>query len=54
LNPRNADAHHLMGKLLALRGRLAESVASVEAAATLSPDDPAIREDLERVRRLQR
>jgi protein O-mannosyl-transferase len=54
LNPRNADARHLMGKLLALRGRLAESVASFEVAATLSPNDPAIREDLERVRRLRR
>jgi hypothetical protein len=26
LNPANADAYHLMGKLLALQGRIGESI----------------------------
>ena len=38
-----------MGKLLALQGRLKESIVSFETAVKLRPDDPVIREDLERV-----
>ena len=39
------------GKLLALQGRLHESVASLETAVKLRPEDAVIREDLARVRR---
>ena len=49
-SPLNADAHHLLGKLLALQGRMAEAIVSLETAVKLSPDDPVIREDLERIR----
>jgi len=52
LNPANADAHHLMGKLLALQGRFDESIVSLETAVKLRPNDPVIRDDLERVRRV--
>ena len=53
LNPASADAYHLKGKLLALQGRLDESIASLETAVQLRPEDPVIREDLARVRRLR-
>ena len=53
VNPTNADAHHLMGKLLALQGRLKESIVSFETAVKLRPDDVVIREDLARVQRLR-
>jgi len=53
LNPTNADAHHLIGKLLALQGRLTESIVSFETAVKLRPDDAVIREDLARVQRLR-
>ena len=51
MNPTNADAHHLVGKLLALQGRLKDSVASLETALKLSPNDTSIRDDLARVQR---
>jgi Flp pilus assembly protein TadD len=54
LNPANADAHQLKGKLLALQGRMDEARASMEIAAKLSPNDPLIREDLARVQRAAR
>jgi Flp pilus assembly protein TadD len=50
LNPASADAHHLKGKLLALQGRLDESIASLETAVQLRPEDSVIRDDLARVR----
>ena len=53
LNPASADAYHLKGKLLALKGRLDESIASLETAVRLRPDDPVIRDDLARVRRVR-
>ena len=51
LNTANADAYHLIGKLLALQGRFTDSVASFETALRLRPDDAVIREDLARVQR---
>ena len=53
LNQGSADAHHLLGKLLALHGRLDESIASLETAVKLRPEDPVIRDDLARVRRVR-
>jgi tetratricopeptide (TPR) repeat protein len=51
VNPTNADAHHLMGKLLALQGRFNESIASLDTAVKLRPDDIVIRDDLARVQK---
>ena len=52
-DPTNADAYHLKGKLLALQGRVPESIVNFEAAVKLRPEDPVIREDLARVQRLR-
>src|SRR5688572_22539667 len=51
VNPTNADAHHLIGKLFALQGRFNESIASLETAMKLRPDDVVIRDDLARVQK---
>ena len=53
-NPDNADAYHLVGKLMALSGRMDEALASLETAARLHPSDELIREDLARLRSLRR
>jgi hypothetical protein len=39
--------------LVGLHGRLDESIASLETAVKLRPEDAVIREDLARVRRLR-
>jgi tetratricopeptide (TPR) repeat protein len=49
VDPANADAHHLIGKLLALQGKLQQGQASLETALQLRPDDGTIREDLQRI-----
>ena len=49
-NPDNADAYHLVGKLMALSGRTDEALANLETAARLRPFDDLIREDLARLR----
>ena len=49
-NPDNADAYHLVGKLMALSGRMDEALANLETAARLRPSDDLIREDLSRLR----
>jgi Flp pilus assembly protein TadD len=54
LDPANADAHHLVGKLLALQGRTKDAIEHLEAAVKLRPDDPTLREDLGRVQRVTR
>jgi tetratricopeptide (TPR) repeat protein len=54
LDAANADAHHLMGKLLALEGRMPEAVAHLETAVKLRPRDEVIQQDLARVRQFAR
>ena len=53
-SPSNADAYHLLGKLLALQGNLADGLDHLETAARLKPDDAVIREDLEGLRKIVR
>jgi tetratricopeptide (TPR) repeat protein len=48
-HPTDADSYNLMGRALAMQGKLDEAVKPLEQAQRLRPDDPAIREDLERV-----
>ena len=50
LNSNNADAHNLLGKLLAMRGQFKDALMHLEIAVKLKPDDPALRDDLARVR----
>ena len=50
LDRANADTYNLVGRLLATQGNLKEALDNLEAAVKLRPDDPALREDLERVR----
>jgi tetratricopeptide (TPR) repeat protein len=49
VNPQNGDAYNLIGKALAMQGQFKDAVAHLEAAVKLKPDDPAMRDDLQRV-----
>jgi protein O-mannosyl-transferase len=49
VSPRNADAYNLIGKALAMQRQFKEAVAHLEAAVKLKPDDPALREVMQRV-----
>lgn len=53
LGPTDPDAHHLVGKLLALQGRMSDALVHLETAAKLRPQDDVLRQDLARVRQAQ-
>ncbi len=48
-DPTHADSYDLIGRALAIQGKLEEAVESLRQAVRLKPDDPGIRDDLARV-----
>lgn len=47
-SPENADAHHLIGALLSLRGKNNDAIKHIEKALALAPDNIEIRHNLAR------
>jgi tetratricopeptide (TPR) repeat protein len=54
IDPGYVDARHDLGVALAMQGRYSEALSQLSAARALSPDDPGIAADYERVRQLLR
>lgn len=53
--PTDADSYNLLGRVLAMQEQFSDALVNLEAAVKLRPDDQALRDDLERLRRfLQR
>jgi tetratricopeptide (TPR) repeat protein len=48
-HPTDAASYDLIGRALAMQGKFDAAVVQLEQAGRLNPDDPAIREDMERV-----
>jgi beta-barrel assembly-enhancing protease len=48
-NPKNPDAHYLLGFAQQLKGQLPEALRSFEQARQLQPDNPALQRDLGRL-----
>jgi tetratricopeptide (TPR) repeat protein len=48
-HPTDGGSYDLIGRALAMQGKLDEAIAQLEQALRLSPGEPAIREDLQRV-----
>ena len=53
MNPTDAGSYDLLGRALAIQGKLDEAVAQFDIAVRLSPQEPQFREDLNRVKRLK-
>ena len=51
LNCGLAGLHNLLGRALAMQGQFREALINLEAAVNLRPEDPALAEDVGRVRR---
>ena len=51
-DPANAKAHKRLGMVLVHRGKLEQGIAEITESLRLDPQQPALREDLERLRRL--
>ncbi len=50
-DPAHADAHNLLGRLLAIEGQFQEALVNLEAAVKLRPADATFRDDLGRVQK---
>jgi Flp pilus assembly protein TadD len=53
INRMDPSSYDLLGRALALQGKVGEAVAQLEEAARLAPADPQVQDDLRKVRSVQ-
>ena len=49
LNPADAGSYDLLGRALAVQGKMTEAIAQLHEALRLAPNDEQFRDDLQRV-----